>query len=491
MKKKNLIKLITTFLVIAVMTSTSVFAAPAAGTQTETTTQTADTAQAAAAEETPAVISVIAEYPAPAAKGMSAQDFLMGEEHWNWWSSCRETVMSSSFLQEAMDGFYLACMEQLLPAGSNTNSGTNGTNRNGGTNGTNRSGGTSDSGNTVCSPLNIYLAFSMLAEVSDGNTRQQILDMLGMPDIETLRTDAAILWESNYADTPVLKSLPANSIWLNNKVTYNAEPLEILAEQYHASSFSGNPSSEEMNRALRDWTDENTGGLLREYTETMSLDPECVLALISALYYRATWSEHFLSENTSPETFHGTNGDTTVDMMHRTAIMNVYRTYNFTALGFGLNDSGSMYFFLPRNSSDVDSLAADPSIFNVIRSADDEHWIFPRVNLSIPKFRISAKSDLLALIKALDVTDALDASVSDFTPLTKASDQIAVSSAEHAAMVEINEDGVTGAAYTELFLAGSTMPEDEIDFVLDEPFLFIITARDGSILFAGIVRNIS
>ena len=33
--------------------------------------------------------------------------------------------------------------------------------------------------NRVCSPLNIYMALSMLAAVTDGQTRQQILDALG------------------------------------------------------------------------------------------------------------------------------------------------------------------------------------------------------------------------------------------------------------------------------------------------------------------------
>jgi serine protease inhibitor len=37
---------------------------------------------------------------------------------------------------------------------------------------------------------------------------------------------------------------------------------------------------------------------------------------------------------------------------------------------------------------------------------------------------------------------------------------------------------------------GAAGPDAEIDFVLDRPFLFLITGRDGSILFSGIVRNI-
>ena len=58
-------------------------------------------------------------------------------------------------------------------------------------------------------------------------------------------------------------------------------------------------------------------------------------------------------------------------------------------------------------------------------------------------------------------------------------------------MIEIDEYGVTGAAYTELALAeGAAEPDEVIDLVLDRPFLFVVTGLDGSVLFAGVVRNI-
>ena len=67
-----------------------------------------------------------------------------------------------------------------------------------------------------------------------------------------------------------------------------------------------------------------------------------------------------------------------------------------------------------------------------------------------------------------------------------------MSKAEHAANLSIDEEGVTGAAYTDIGLCGAGMPPEEVvDFVLDRPFLFLVTSRDGSILFAGSVCDIS
>ena len=61
---------------------------------------------------------------------------------------------------------------------------------------------------------------------------------------------------------------------------------------------------------------------------------------------------------------------------------------------------------------------------------------------------------------------------------------------EHGARVGIDEQGVKAAAYT---LAtrdgGSSTPDEEVDFVLDRPFLFVITGVDGLPLFVGAVNQ--
>jgi serine protease inhibitor len=94
-------------------------------------------------------------------------------------------------------------------------------------------------------------------------------------------------------------------------------------------------------------------------------------------------------------------------------------------------------------------------------------------------------------MKALGLTDALDPGTADFTPLREEGENLFISSAEHAATVEIDENGVTGAAYTMMaYGEGALLVEEEIDFVLDRPFLFVVTGMDGSVLFSGIVRNI-
>ena len=90
----------------------------------------------------------------------------------------------------------------------------------------------------------------------------------------------------------------------------------------------------------------------------------------------------------------------------------------------------------------------------------------------------------------MGITDVFDPAVSDFTPMTEAVEDSSVTQATHAARVAVDEEGVTAAAFTAMAMGGSGMPpEDEVDFTLDRPFLFVLTSAAGQPLFAGVVNQ--
>jgi serine protease inhibitor len=118
------------------------------------------------------------------------------------------------------------------------------------------------------------------------------------------------------------------------------------------------------------------------------------------------------------------------------------------------------------------------------------------VHFSVPKFDVNSKLELKEHLQNLGVTDCFTPGVSDYTPLLDKSamdleKDLYLSKVEHGARVAIDEKGVTAAAYTVMALCGASMPlQDEIDFVLDRPFLFVITSEDGLPLFIGIVNQV-
>ena len=392
---------------------------------------------------------------------MDNVQFLNSDRHWKWWSEYNSNIPAAMEVSSTMEDYYAEIVPELLL-------------------------GSKD--NTVCSPLNTYIAFSVLAQMTEGESRQQMLTLLKADSIETVDERFGTLWATNSIDTPRLKSMLSNSVWLRDDTEYNSEFLDMLEGDFHVQSFTGKMGSKEMNDALRNWTDEATKGLLKEYTKDMGFDRETVIKLLSTIYYKAAWVNCFNREATDLQTFHGEAGDSTVDMMHTADTMQYYSNESFETVSMSLLDSGNMHVFLPRKGVDVETLAGDSRVYEIALGKRTDEAAYPVVTLAFPKFSVNSKVDLIDMLRKLGVTDILDPGTADFEPVTDES--IYLSSAEHAAMVEVDEEGVTGAAYTEMAMAGSAAMVERVRMTVDRPFLFMITGRDGSILFAGIVRNI-
>ena len=350
--------------------------------------------------------------------------------------------------------------------------------------------------NRVYSPLNVYLGLAMLAEVTEGKTRAQILDLLDVSDIEALREQACSLWNANYFDDGTVTSLLSNSLWFRDGYEYNQKTLDNLAEKYFASSFSGEPGSDEYNTMLQKWLNEHTGGLLEDMVKDIKMDPRTVLMMASTIYYNASWEKGFNENNNTEEIFHEAGGDKTVTFMHDS--MDEERYYwgdKFTATRKQLKNSGYMYFMLPDEGVTVRDLLKDENALDFI--AGNKSWQDQKrmkVNLSVPKFDVSSELELSDILPSLGVTDCFDAAASNFTPLTDSGDQIYVDSIKHGARVRIDEDGTEAAAYIVIDLPGAADPPaealKEIDFTLDRPFIFLMTGADGNLLFTGIVNSV-
>ena len=353
----------------------------------------------------------------------------------------------------------------------------------------------SDTGgsNATCSPVNIYLALAMLAETTDSASRQQILDLLGAESIKDIRTQAEQVWQAHYNDDGLTTSILANSLWLEEGYTYNEKTVELLADKYYASVFQGDLGSEEVNQALRSWINAQTGGLLREQTEDLKLDVQSVLALASTIHYRVQWQEQFSEKQNTDATFHGTAGDTTETFMNQTLLYNPYYwSDNFGAVSLNLEDNSRIWLILPDEGVTPEELLAsgEAMAFLQLDLYEYENQKSLMVHLSVPKFDISSDMELSAQLKALGITDIFLPGTADFSPIIPENDGGYVSQVKHAARVAIDEEGVTAAAFTMIVRCGAGMPpNDEMDFILDRPFLFVIESQDGLPLFAGIVNQ--
>ena len=349
--------------------------------------------------------------------------------------------------------------------------------------------------NTVYSPLNVYMALGMLAELTDGNSRQQILDLLGSEDVMSLREQIARLWDANYYDDGVVTSILAASLWLNEDVPFVQSTMDTLAASYRASSYRGKMGSASFDKCLQDWLNAQTGGLLKEQASSEKMTEDTILALATTIYFRAQWNTKFSASATKEEVFHAADGDLTCKFMHKDECgMTYYWGDQFSAVAQGLEQSGSMWLILPDEGVSPNDLLEDAQAMDFLVSNHRSEWEDRKealVNLAVPQFDVVSRLDLCQGLKDLGITDVFDMGRSDFSNMTTAIDEVYLSKASHAARVAVDEEGVTAAAYTVMEAdAGGAMPQgEEIDFVLDRPFLFVVTGMDGMPLFMGVVQQ--
>lgn len=345
--------------------------------------------------------------------------------------------------------------------------------------------------NRIWSPINGFIALAMLAEITQGNSRQQILTALNAPDLDTLRSRVEAVWEDVYfrhEDDYEICYL-ANSLWLDAGLRYEQETMDALAYHHYASIFQTDLQEDGAGKALRTWLNNNTGGLLEDYTKNSGFSPDAVLTLASTIYLQATWSKEFDPAKNTRDIFHAPSGDRGVTFMNKKlSQMNYYWGDSFGAVSLGLKNRTQMWFFLPDADKTVDDVLRDGQYLSYL-AGNTEDYKYMKVNLSVPKFDIHSGCDVAGMFRELGITDVFNLGTADFTAITSDT-PVVITGVNQAARVVVDEQGVKAAAYLEIPGAGSAMPPEEIiDFVLDRPFLFVIATYQGTPLFTGVVNE--
>ena len=350
--------------------------------------------------------------------------------------------------------------------------------------------------NQTYSPVNLYMALCLLAETSDSN--QQILELLNADSREDLREQANLIWNATYVDKGN-QTLLANSVWLDNGLDYNKDVMDTLAENYYTDVYKGNLQSQRIGSAIKSWLNGNTGRMLKTDVDNLNVDPMTVMLLYSTVYYQAKWQNEFNKANNADGKFHAPGGDVDCTYMNKQRMQaNYYWAEDFGAIRLGLKDGSIMWLMLPDENKTTDDVLSSTELRSMIfanQSLDQPNSKYMLVNLSLPKFDIKASGDLKADLQAMGITDVFSPETADFSGTLydhRDFDDFRpyISAVNQATRVCIDEEGVTAASYIELPMAGAAEPPDEIiDFILDRPFVFVISNRYNLPLFAGVVNE--
>ena len=344
-----------------------------------------------------------------------------------------------------------------------------------------------DNQNKIYSPANVYIALSMLASCTDGETQKQILNVLGTDSETKARETATKLLKGNYIDDGTKKSLLTNSVWTSSKFNLNKSFLEELSQNYYAPIFSGNTSDEAYSKALQKWLNSSTDNLLSDAANGIKFDEQTAMALVSTLYYAANWKSEFLEKDNTQKVFHSPVGDKTCTFMYQRTYDEYIKEDGFGAVKKQFSGSGYMYFILPDEGISPETIIGSKSLTDILCSGTYGNAVTADIKLSVPKFDVASNLNLKDYLVSLGMTDAFDIEKADYSPVS--SDKLFLSKIQHAARVSVDEKGVTAAAFTVEMTDGLGAIENFVDFTLDRPFIFAITDSSG-VMFIGIVNQV-
>ena len=327
--------------------------------------------------------------------------------------------------------------------------------------------------NLFYSPLSLESALAMCIPAARGDTRNELKEVLELPDYASFAR--AMAWLRGAYSEPeeeaAGKLTVANSLWLEktlelaeNAGSEVADPLKAyFGADIKTADFKQN--AEAVQKDIAEWVKEHTNGMIPDYK---SISNQMTRAdLINAIYFYGEWALPFEAEDTREQSFYGTGGETTVDMMSQG---NVFLPYLET-------DSGLRVLGFPyvRNGFEMDLISGEPGedIAAAVKKENLPELLTP---------------ELVEALKGVGMKRAFS-DAADFSNLAK---NLMISDVNHRAKLEVDELGSKAAAVTEVVMVEGAMilPEEPApEFIVDRPFFFVIRECDtGMILFAGHVN---
>lgn len=357
--------------------------------------------------------------------------------------------------------------------------------------------------NAFFSPLSLYYALAVLGTGAEGETEAELLAALGAEGKEDLARQCAALFQryvyqeeraaaeaEAYGESVPDGSLRlANSLWVSEKIKLDSDYRKTCAEDFFASSHAVDFADADTGKRMGEWISEQTKGAL---APTVELSPDTLLSILNTLYFYGGWQDKFDEKQTAEDVFHLENGgEVSVPFMNRTDPMGSFvRGDGYTVSGLFTNNNCEVLFVLPDEGTDVEVLLENPEILRDIFVPEEGKWSTGEVTWKVPKFSFGSHFDLKETLASMGLERMFDSEAADFSAMS--SSPLFVNQVLQETHVGVDEEGVEGAAYTMIALAGAGMPDDtqKAQMILDRPFLFgIRDYRNDVWLFLGVCGN--
>jgi serine protease inhibitor len=344
--------------------------------------------------------------------------------------------------------------------------------------------------NVFASPLSASMALGMAMTGAAGTTYDETRTTLGF-GASASETEIGESYKSLIA---LLRGLDpgvdfriANSIWYRSGFPVDPAFLDRSRNWFDARASALDFASPSAVPTVNEWVSTSTAGKIPTILDR--IEPDQVMFLINAIYFKGSWRTRFDPARTVTAPFHAVGGDQSAKLMRREGTIRWMQTANFEAvdLPYG-NDAYAMTVVLPAVGAGVDDVAASlqPSAWTTwlgqFRDAD--------VELQLPRFRLEWARALIPDLQSLGMHAAFEDGGANFSRMSTSGTQLFISVVKQKTYVDINEEGTEAAAATNVGVSVTSAPVHR-SFIVDRPFIVVLRERlSGTILFMGKVARL-
>lgn len=336
-----------------------------------------------------------------------------------------------------------------------------------------------DDDNALVSPLSVELMLAMLANGTNGATKQEIEKALGLSTADLngyLRNYMVGLPNRDSAFTRI-----ANSIWIENGYTVKKPFLQTNADYYGAEIYQTKFDGKALEE-INNWVSKNTDGMIPEILE--EFPPNAVMALINTVLFDAEWKNGY--RGSTENVFTTEDGQTRkVQFLNTTEEVAYIETEYET--GFAKQYNNGYYSFVALLPTE--GTALDDYINGLTTKRVRGFWntAYTRVKTSIPAFEIEYEADMKSILKSLGMKTLL----SDAADLSGIGNNLLVGEVKHKTAIVLDKSGTKAAAVSATVNTMKGASENPPVVTLDRPFVYMIVDNTtGLPLFIGSVTDI-
>jgi serine protease inhibitor len=340
--------------------------------------------------------------------------------------------------------------------------------------------------NVFLSPLSASMALGMTMNGARDETFTEMRSTLGFGSMSQseINTSYRSLIDLLLGLDSKVEMRIANALWARKGFPLRSEFVATTRDYFGAETRELDFEDPTSLGIINTWVNTSTNGRIPSILDR--IDPDIVLYLMNAIYFKGSWTQQFDPRQTQDATFRRADGtEQRVRMMSLSkAKVRAFQDSEVQIADLPYSrDAFSMTLVLPAHNRTLEQLVA---------TLDDERWSqwMERLNqtsldVQIPRFRMEYDQILNETLRALGMQKAFSWAEADFSGMTPVGRGLFIHEVRQKTFLEVNEEGTEAAAATSVGMGPTSAPPS---FRADRPFLLVIRERfSGTILFIGAI----